>query len=180
MCLFRGSHLSVLYKRLDPVTKSTMLYTLVTDRVFLREPSIVWESLVDVDGQSSSFYDSYMSSSTPAGGDFAGQTAEQIARAHDRREEDVSMSLECVQYFSSPERISDALSISSFKLARQLQLEEDHDAYEQQRRQQAAAQVGGPQNGTNPPAPKRPSNNQRLSAKKEKKKDKDKGECIIM
>ena len=71
-----------------------MLYTLVTDRVFLREPSIVWESLVDVDGQSSSFYDSFMAPSTPAGGDVAGQTAEQIARSYERREEESNMSLE--------------------------------------------------------------------------------------
>lgn len=95
-CLFRGSHLSVLYKRLDPVTKSTMLYTLVTDRVFIRESSVVWESLVDVDGQSSSFYDSFIAGSTPAGGDFAGQTAEQIARMHDKQQNDAAMSVEYV------------------------------------------------------------------------------------
>jgi ubiquitin carboxyl-terminal hydrolase MINDY-1/2 len=71
-----------------------MLYTLVTDRVFLREPSVVWESLVDVDGQSSSFFDSQFRRSSPAGGDFAGQTGEQIARMYDRREEDEAMNLE--------------------------------------------------------------------------------------
>jgi hypothetical protein len=114
VCFFRGSHLSVLYKRplyhtsdrisAEPVAgssnafefhdTSSMLYTLVTDRVFLREPSVVWESLVDVDGQSSSFFDSQFRRSSPAGGDFAGQTGEQIARMYDRREEDEAMNLE--------------------------------------------------------------------------------------
>jgi hypothetical protein len=75
-----------------------MLYTLVTDRVFLREPSIVWESIVDVDGESSSFYDSFMVGSTPAGGDFAGHTAEQIARMYDQRHNDAAMSVEYVRY----------------------------------------------------------------------------------
>jgi ubiquitin carboxyl-terminal hydrolase MINDY-1/2 len=73
-----------------------MLYTLVTDRVFIRESSVVWESLVDVDGQSSSFYDSFITGSTPAGGDFAGHTAEQIARMHDKQQNDAALSVEYV------------------------------------------------------------------------------------
>ena len=68
--------------------------TLVTDRAFLREPSVVWDTLVDVDGQSSSFVDSYFVRSTPVGGDYAGQTSEQIARAYERRESAAAMSLE--------------------------------------------------------------------------------------
>jgi len=75
-----------------------MLYVLVTDRAFLRESSVVWESLVDVDGQSSSFYDSFMVPSTPAGGDFAGQTAEQIARMYDRRDDEAAMDREYVSH----------------------------------------------------------------------------------
>ncbi|KAH9948595.1 hypothetical protein B0H21DRAFT_733212 [Amylocystis lapponica] len=48
--LFRNSHLAVLYKSL---AEDGALYTLVTDQVFLHEPSVVWERLEDVDGGSS-------------------------------------------------------------------------------------------------------------------------------
>lgn len=57
------------------------IYTLVTDQVFLHEPSVVWERLEDVDGGWSTFVDSDFLRSSPAGGDFAGQTAEQALRA---------------------------------------------------------------------------------------------------
>lgn len=66
----------------------------MTDRVFLREPSVVWEALVDVDGQASTFVDSYFGRSEPVGGDYAGQTSEQIARAYDQRENEAAMNLE--------------------------------------------------------------------------------------
>jgi hypothetical protein len=57
------------------------LYSLVTDQVFLREPFVVWEKLEDVDGGWSMFVDSDFVKSSPAGGDFAGQTAEEALRA---------------------------------------------------------------------------------------------------
>ncbi|CCA71587.1 hypothetical protein PIIN_05524 [Serendipita indica DSM 11827] len=88
VCFFRGSHLSVLYKRKEPGTESTMLYTLVTDRVFLKETDVVWESLVDVDGHSSAFYDENFRKANPVGGDFAGHTSEQIARQYERMHSD--------------------------------------------------------------------------------------------
>lgn len=78
VALFRNLHLSVLYKR-DGEDES--LYSLVTDQVFLRESSVVWERLEDVDGGSSTFVDSSFMRSSPAGGDFAGQTAEEALRA---------------------------------------------------------------------------------------------------
>lgn len=53
----------------------------MTDQVFLNEPSIVWERLEDVDGGWSTFVDSDFVKASPAGGDFAGQTAEQALRA---------------------------------------------------------------------------------------------------
>ena len=56
------------------------LYSLVTDQVFLQEPSVVWEMLEDVDGGWSTFVDSDFVRSSPAGGDFAGQTAEEALR----------------------------------------------------------------------------------------------------
>lgn len=74
--LFRGSHLSVIYKS----SKDESLYTLVTDSVFLNEPSVVWERFEDVDG-SSSWVDSNFIKSSPAGGDFAGRTGEDVLRA---------------------------------------------------------------------------------------------------
>lgn len=73
--LFRSSHLSVLYKSPGP---DPALYTLVTDQVFLNEPSVVWERLEDVDGSSSTFVDSDLVRATPAGGDYAGFTASDV------------------------------------------------------------------------------------------------------
>lgn len=60
---------------------SAALYSLVTDQVFLREPCVVWERVEDVDGGWSTFVDSDFVKSSPAGGDFAGQTAEEALRA---------------------------------------------------------------------------------------------------
>ncbi|KAI3605660.1 protein fam63a-like [Moniliophthora roreri] len=79
VALYRNLHLSVLYKR--PVEDDSSLYQLVSDHVFLNEPSIVWERLEDVDGGWSTFVDSSFIKSSPAGGDFAGQTAEEALRA---------------------------------------------------------------------------------------------------
>lgn len=53
----------------------------MTDQVFLREPCVVWEKFEDVDGGWSTFVDSDFLKSSPAGGDFAGQTAEDALRA---------------------------------------------------------------------------------------------------
>ena len=77
VALFRNSHLSVLHK---PEGDSSALYTLVTDQVFLSEASVVWERIEDVDGGSSSFVDAEFKRSSPAGGDFAGHTAETALR----------------------------------------------------------------------------------------------------
>ena len=81
VALFRNAHLSVLLKMPEQDGSSVALYSLVTDQVFLKEPSVVWERLEDVDGGSSSFVDSDFKRASPAGGDFAGQTAEDALRA---------------------------------------------------------------------------------------------------
>ena len=65
---FRNSHLAVLYRHADA------LYTLVTDQVFLNEPSVVWERLEDLDQGASVFVDSAFQRATPVGGDWAGWT----------------------------------------------------------------------------------------------------------
>ena len=66
--LFRNSHLSVLYRH------AGSLYTLVTDQVFLNEPSVVWERLEDVDQGAAVFVDMSFERATPVGGDWAGWT----------------------------------------------------------------------------------------------------------
>lgn len=66
--LFRNSHLAVLYQH------EGALYNLVTDQVFLNEPSVVWERLEDVDQGAAVFVDSAFERATPVGGDWAGFT----------------------------------------------------------------------------------------------------------
>jgi hypothetical protein len=66
--LFRNSHLAVLYRY------AGSLYTLVTDQVFLHEPSVVWERLEDVDQGAAVFVDGAFERAKPAGGDWAGWT----------------------------------------------------------------------------------------------------------
>lgn len=59
--LFRNSHLSVIYRRpslLSPTSNQPELFTLVTDSVLNHEPEVVWESLEDVDGSGSRFWNS--------------------------------------------------------------------------------------------------------------------------
>jgi len=50
------------------------LYTLVTDQVFLHEPSVVWERLEDVDQGAAVFVDNAFERAVPVGGDWAGWT----------------------------------------------------------------------------------------------------------
>jgi hypothetical protein len=56
----------VLYRR------GGTLYTLVTDQVFLHEPTVVWELLGDVDQGGAVFVDGAFERAVPVGGDFAG------------------------------------------------------------------------------------------------------------
>jgi ubiquitin carboxyl-terminal hydrolase MINDY-1/2 len=67
------------------------LYTLVTDHTFAHEEAVVWEKLDDIEG-SLQFVDAEFRTAAPVGGDFAGETAESIARMHDRyhRQENLS------------------------------------------------------------------------------------------
>ncbi|SDA01484.1 BZ3500_MvSof-1268-A1-R1_Chr10-1g02712 [Microbotryum saponariae] len=79
--LFRNSHVSVLYRRPETPSPPTpdpshrplpRLFTLVTDSAFVHEPEIVWESLEDVDGSASEFYDGELRKSRLRGGDYVG------------------------------------------------------------------------------------------------------------
>jgi hypothetical protein len=139
--LFRGSHLSVLYKSTpterDP---NPILYTLVTDQSFLNEPSVVWEKFGDVDGQGAEFVDSNFIRSTPAGGDYAGETGESTLAAIEAQMAGVHLS-GSPEYVSTtpPHRTCANLGVwRSERLARQLQMEEDSRAHEMYRRRQQA------------------------------------------
>ncbi|KAJ7841548.1 hypothetical protein B0H13DRAFT_2099686 [Mycena leptocephala] len=127
VALFRNSHLSVLHKSTSP--SDTSLYSLVTDHVFLHEGSVVWERLEDVDGGSSTFVDSNFIRASPAGGDYAGQTAEDALR---QAEIEAGMFI--------PHDPGDHL------LAQQIQAEEDNhaqmlrDAFKERQRQKELAQ----------------------------------------
>jgi len=163
VALFRNSHLGVLYK---PYGEESGLYTLVTDHTFTREESVVWEKLDDIEG-SSQFVDALFKDSVPVGGDYAGETAETVARAFDEQ--------------AAAEAQSDDLI-----LARQLQAEEDEHArhyYEERQRRadEERRRQESPRNGQAPPPVLMPTFDQEsrssVSLKKQKKK---KGDCTIM
>jgi len=153
VALFRNSHLSVLYK---PHGSDGGLYTLVTDQVFLNEASVVWERFEDVEGGMSSFVDSDFIRSSPAGGDYAGYTAESALAA-----------LEAETAALTLEERGDA------ELARQLQAEEDeraHQAREARRaRERAREELVASRQHVPQTAPAA-----------DEKKAKRKGDCIIM
>ncbi|KAG8737414.1 hypothetical protein FRC10_008193 [Ceratobasidium sp. 414] len=111
VCLFRNSHLGVLYKRVDERGHES-LWTLVTDANFANEGAIAWESLCDVDGSGSVFVDSRFRPASTAGGDYAGHTADQALREQAQVE-------------------ALAMEASDFEIARRLQAEEEE--HERQR-----------------------------------------------
>lgn len=91
---FRNSHLSVLYRRpsaqvdpSQPTQPSTEphLFQLITDASFATDPEYTWESLVDIDGSESSFYNSEFFPSSGAGGDWSGVSPERVVREQERR-----------------------------------------------------------------------------------------------
>ncbi|GAA6018861.1 hypothetical protein JCM10207_000266 [Rhodosporidiobolus poonsookiae] len=118
--LFRNSHLSVLYRRpsLPSSAPSTApeLFTLVTDSAFAAEPEVVWESLGDVDGSASEFFDARLRRSSTRGGDFV--SSGRRRRADGEREA-----------MTTGEGSDLAAAGADLALAQQLQAEE-HSAYE--------------------------------------------------
>ncbi|XP_006458915.1 hypothetical protein AGABI2DRAFT_191036, partial [Agaricus bisporus var. bisporus H97] len=135
-------------------TRGAALYALVTDEVFLQEPSIVWERLADVDGSSSSWTGSDFRQAMPPGGDFAGQTAE-----------DALIAAQIAAGMNDP---------TDHELALQLQAEEEENARrsherrvrqdEQQRQRQQYEVV----------------QQRRAESEKVVKKKKKKSDCVIM
>lgn len=81
--LFRNSHLSVIYRPLDEENHTggtphdqAQLFQLVTDGTLENEDEIVWESIEDVDGSASRFFNGKFQP-TRLTGDFARQTQQQ-------------------------------------------------------------------------------------------------------
>jgi ubiquitin carboxyl-terminal hydrolase MINDY-1/2 len=76
-----GAKASAEYERRHPHphADTNTLYTLVTDAAFVREPTVVWEALRDIDGQTAAFVDAHFTPSAPAGGDFSGALADEMA-----------------------------------------------------------------------------------------------------
>ncbi|KAF8606498.1 hypothetical protein BDV93DRAFT_520791 [Ceratobasidium sp. AG-I] len=184
VCLFRNSHLGVLYKRVDEQGQES-LWTLVTDANFANEGEIAWESLCDVDGAGSVFVDSRFRPASTAGGDYAGQAADQALREQAQVE-------------------ALAAESSDFEIARRLQAEEEeHERRrieaEERRQRQERKPVYGPeyqyqqqqQRRESQQVPTRQMENMRISSqqvtadqlaggsKKTTKKDKDK-DCVVM
>ncbi|KAF8510778.1 hypothetical protein JB92DRAFT_426292 [Gautieria morchelliformis] len=123
VALFRGSHLSVLYKSADPERPG--LYTLVTDQIFAQEPSVVWERLEDVEGGASTFVDSDFVKASPAGGDFAGRSAEAVRQDYEADEIDADQAL------------AQQLQHEEDARAQALHIEQQRRREEQERRQAA-------------------------------------------
>lgn len=116
VALFRNSHLSVLYKRLPNegvdaaeasagIAPPPTLFTLATDSSFLLEDEIVWESLVDVDGASSEFYDGKFRKSTMRQGDYVGRDADAGEGAGYQQNEDADYALAMQIYQNDQERL---------------------------------------------------------------------------
>lgn len=161
VALFRNLHLSVLYK---PEGDDGSLYSLVTDYVFLNEPSVVWERLEDVDGGWSTFVDSDFVKSSPAGGDFAGQTAEDalIAAELELGQLAISDPAEYVDLFVCRDSV---LTKCSLALAQQLQQQEqEREQYLWEREQRRRSE----------------QERQTKQEEKKEKKEKSKRDCIIM
>ncbi|KAG6829051.1 hypothetical protein H0H92_005882 [Tricholoma furcatifolium] len=209
VALFRASHLSVLYKSGEPVSSDPVpdpnlsngltpipdsepaLYTLVTDSVFLHEPSVVWERIEDVDGSAGIFVDTSFMRASPAGGDWAGRTAEDVARsaaAAAGRAEGVSaedrmaMQMQIDGMHEQAQR--DGGSLSDEELARRLQAEEERLLQEARmrqeesyRRQQQQQQTSSQQRMEDEARQKELQAQARLERERHKKKKKD---CIIM
>ncbi|GLB44751.1 putative MINDY deubiquitinase [Lyophyllum shimeji] len=100
-----------------PPARESALYTLATDQVFLNEPSVVWERIEDVDGSAGLFVDSHFVRASPAGGDWAGRTAEDTARDIQRQQDEAERAA-----------LDGGAGMSDHELARQLQAQENQYA----------------------------------------------------
>ncbi|KAJ9092360.1 hypothetical protein QFC21_006860 [Naganishia friedmannii] len=157
---FRNSHLSVLYRRHNPPTAdaaapapahtsspaerddtSPTLFQLVTDQSFASEPEITWESIVDIDGAGTNYYNSEFYPAGGAGGDYSGMSAGEVVRRDERarreqeREEARLRGEERGAVYEGEFR-SSLEDHTDLQLARALQEEEDRAIAEQYRDQE--------------------------------------------
>ncbi|KAM0755098.1 hypothetical protein T439DRAFT_345789 [Meredithblackwellia eburnea MCA 4105] len=191
--LFRNSHLSVIYRRpvLPPSASSgPELFTLVTDSSFAGERGIVWESLEDVEGGASEFFDGALRRSQVRGGDWVGRGTGGRRGGEEgerRRMERDDREMEQVARMAGSGWGGDGAEDHDLALAQQLQLEEDEDAhYRELEAQRLRQQTHPPAEGRRqqpPPAQSRtrpqPAVQQtRIEPPSKGKKDKDK--CLVM
>ncbi|GAA5976746.1 hypothetical protein JCM10908_005616 [Rhodotorula pacifica] len=132
--LFRNSHLSVLYRRPTlpppPTTSSSSqpdpepeLFTLVTDSSLSHEGDMVWESLGDVDGGGSEFFDARLRRSARTrggGGDWVVSEGGGGRRSRGRGIEEADR-----REVAASTGVGEHNEINDLALAQQLQAEED-------------------------------------------------------
>ncbi|KAJ9114010.1 hypothetical protein QFC22_005830 [Naganishia vaughanmartiniae] len=154
VAFFRNSHLSVLYRRHNPPVTATdsmqpaaeqepsspTLFQLVTDQSFAAEPEITWESIVDIDGAGTTYYNSEFYPAGGAGGDYSGMSAGEVVRRDERarreqeREEARLRGDDGVGYDAGYRGSME--DHTDLQLARALQEEEDRAIAEQYRDQE--------------------------------------------
>ncbi|KAK4052011.1 hypothetical protein OIO90_004541 [Microbotryomycetes sp. JL221] len=169
--LFRNSHLSVLYRRpATPTphntphigTEGPALFTLVTDATFVHESDVVWESLEDVEGALSDFYDGALRRTSVRGGAYVRSSAPRqsnedpdVARMRRqeeerhlrrmRRDEAEQMEVEALSRQQVQSDTADgAEHDSDLALAQRIQAEEDERAWQverDRRRRERAAEA---------------------------------------
>ncbi|CAG8598169.1 12519_t:CDS:2, partial [Cetraspora pellucida] len=119
LCIFfRNNHFSTLYKH----PQNSILYILVTDAGFVNEPSVVWESLIDVDQSASEFVNGQFRKGEISGGDYVGVTDNET---HGGGDQDYALALSLQQQEDERE--------AEFRRKQQQQRQED--LQRQQRRQ---------------------------------------------
>ncbi|KAM6037885.1 ubiquitin carboxyl-terminal hydrolase MINDY-1 isoform 2-T2 [Theristicus caerulescens] len=127
---FRNNHFSTMIKH------KGHLYLLVTDQGFLQEERVVWESLLNVNGDNS-FCDAAFHLSHAPGREGAAVAPPDHRLQQRQVDQDymIALSLQQQQQGQDPSALSD------LELARQLQQEEYHHHHHHQRQQQVPAQV---------------------------------------
>ncbi|KAJ9098573.1 hypothetical protein QFC20_005916 [Naganishia adeliensis] len=183
VAFFRNSHLSVLYRRPPSTTDdndtSPTLYQLVTDQSFALEPEITWESIVDIDGSGTSYFNSEFFPASSAGGDYSGMSAGEVVRRDERARRDAERKAREEQGDEYRGSLDDQTDL---QLARALQEEEDRlvaESYrdqEHQRQRRENVQLDPAVRARAAPVPEE-SEGRPSKGKKEREGKKD---CLVM
>ncbi|NXL11510.1 MINY1 hydrolase, partial [Mesembrinibis cayennensis] len=140
---FRNNHFSTMIKH------KGHLYLLVTDQGFLQEERVVWESLLNVNGDNS-FCDATFHLSHAPGREGAAVAPPDHRLQQRQVDQDYMIALSLQQ-----QQGQDPSALSDLELARQLQQEEYHHQQQQQQRQQQIPAQGRAQPGGRPAAERR-------------------------